>query len=64
MITGNINLSAFYDNEFVPEIKTNLENLEANGSDPKLREILNLTLNVNKCNLMRAGAYIDLPTSI
>lgn len=64
LLTGNTSLKRFYDTEFVPEIKTNLENFEANGSDPKLCEILNLTVNVNKCNLMRAGTYIDLPAFV
>ena len=64
LLTRNSNLSDFYDEKLTAEIKNNLENFVANGSDPVLCEIINLTLNVNKCNLMRAGTYIDLPNFI
>lgn len=61
LLTKSSNLENFYQNELVPELRRNLENFEANGSDPRLIEILNLTVNVNKCNPLCAGTYIDLP---
>lgn len=64
LITKNMSLHHFYKNEMVPELLTNLENFEANGSDPQLIEIVNLTLNVNKCNPLRAGSFIELPKFI
>lgn len=61
LLTKSTNLHEFYKSEFFDEIKTNLENFEANGSDPKLLEIINVTLNVNKCNPLRAGSFMELP---
>lgn len=61
LLTKSADLSDFYRDKIVLELKTNLENFEANGSDPRLVEILNLTVNVNKCNPLRAAGFIELP---
>ena len=64
LISRKSNLKKFYDEKIVPNIKNSLETFQANGSTPQLVKILNLTINVNKCNPLRAGTYIDLPKFI
>lgn len=64
MITRNTHLSKFYSKILKPEIRTNLENFEGQGSGYKLKEIKNLTININMCKPLSVGSYIALPKFI
>lgn len=64
LVTRNTNLKLFYTADLVAEIKTNLENFEGRCLGYKLKEIKNLTVNVNKCNPLRVRTYVTLPKFI
>ena len=61
MLTVSTNLRRWYKKKMVPSLLSRIEEFEMNGSGFSLKEIIHLTLNINKCNVISGGSYIDLP---
>ena len=57
-------LRDWYDTHVLEAILTDLDEFQERDSGWALSRILNLTVNVNKCNPMRAGCWIDMPREI
>lgn len=57
-------LREWYDTHVLETILTDLDEFQERDSGWALSRILNLTVNVNKCNPMRAGCWIDIPREI
>ncbi|XP_067209973.1 uncharacterized protein [Linepithema humile] len=63
---GNVKINAAFNGEFIAGNKTaaSLEEFQERDSGWALSRILNLTINVNKLNPLRAGCHIELPRKI
>lgn len=58
------NLNDWYDKHVVSSILALIEDFQEMDSGWALTKILNLMLNINKCNPMHAGCCVDLPETI
>lgn len=58
------NLSKFFDSKIISPLQRNIEEFQERDSGWTLRQILSLTININKHQPMRGSSYIDLPLSI
>ncbi|XP_011859566.1 PREDICTED: uncharacterized protein LOC105557042 [Vollenhovia emeryi] len=54
-------LQLWYESRVIGPTLVELEEFQERDSGWALSRILNLTINVNKCNPMRAGCHIDVP---
>lgn len=61
MITATTNVRRWYKKKMIPSILSRIDEFEMNGSGFSLKEIVHLTLNINKCNIISGGTYIELP---
>lgn len=61
LLTRSTNLKRWYKKKIIPSIITRIEEFELNGSGFSLKEIINLTLNMNKSNTISGGTYMKLP---
>ena len=57
-------LREWYESRVIEPTLASLEEFQERDSGWALSRILNLTINVNKCNPMRAGCHINLPREI
>jgi len=57
-------LREWYDNRVIDDIMTSLEEFQERDSGWALSRILDLTVNVNRYNPMRAGCYVRVPREI
>jgi len=58
------NLREWYEHHVIEPTLTRLEEFQERDSGWALSQILDLTVNVNRYNLMRAGCYMKLPGDI
>ncbi|XP_050447453.1 uncharacterized protein LOC126849551 [Cataglyphis hispanica] len=58
------NLREWYEKRVVDVILASLEEFQERDSGWALSRILNLTVNVNRYNSMRAGCYVEIPREI
>ncbi|XP_025074395.1 uncharacterized protein LOC112552737 [Pogonomyrmex barbatus] len=61
---GMSDLREWYDGDVINVVLTSLEEFQERDSGWALLRILNLMINVNKCNPMHAGCWMSLPPKI
>lgn len=61
---GTTDLDEWYDKYVIETTLTALEEFQERDSGWALSRIMNLIVNINKCNPMQAGCWIDIPTHV
>lgn len=64
LLLGLSDLREWYDVHVIEAILSGLEEFQERDSGWALSRILNLILNVNKCNLMHAGCWMEMPLDV
>lgn len=63
-LLGTSDLREWYDAHVIDTVLSDLEEFQERDSGWALSRILNLILNINKCNLMHAGCWVETPRHV